>query len=115
MNAAPNKSFYVAGTSDPVEILGAVVLKGVIASPGNTGVAGAEIEFKTGGSGGDVLYSMTIMGTHGSGAPSSTLDGGAFKLQIPGSGIRFYSGLYFEPILATVDSITIIYQGGDVS
>ena len=114
MNAAPNKSYYTAGTSDAVEISGAVVLKGVIAVPADTGVAGAEIEFKTGGSGGDTLYSMTIIGVH-TGSSNALLEGGAFKLQIPGSGIRFDSGLYFEPIVATVHGITIIYQGGDVS
>ena len=113
MNDAPNRSYYVTGTgsSVPVEISGAVVLKGIIAVPSeNTPDAGSYTDFKDGGASGDVLYSLRTLkvsgGTHGT-------DAGAYKIDIPGSGMRFSSGLYYEVIDTAVEDITIIYQGGD--
>ena len=113
MNASPNISYYTAGTAPPVEIDGAVVLKGVIAASVDTSdYEGVFLEFKNGGSGGDVLYKIQLVLVNGSG---NRVDAGASKIVIPGSGIRFDSGLYFEPTTAKVRGITIIYQGGSVA
>ena len=112
MNDAPNISYYTAGTATPVEIDGAVVLKGVIAVAADTGYGGLFLEFKNGGSGGDVLYKIQLVLDESS--ENYRIDGGASKIAIPGSGIRFDSGLYFEPTADRVEAITIIYQGGSV-
>lgn len=83
----------------------------------NTGTVHApyisgEIEFRNGGATGDVLYKLTTTGIDGS-APR--VDQGTICIDFPGQGILFDSGLYYVPLAAAVNSITIVYQGGDPS
>jgi len=117
MEYSPNRTHYVAGSGTGVTINGRVSLCGIIAAPtrnsrtGSAPFISGDVEFKDGGSGGDVRYKLTVTGVDTSSSFSS--DQGTICIEIPGSGILFENGLYYVPTAAAVAHLTIVYQGGD--
>tara|TARA_R110000823_G_scaffold216020_8_gene345631 strand:- start:3112 stop:3468 length:357 start_codon:yes stop_codon:yes gene_type:complete len=116
MEYSPNRTHYVAGSATGVTINGRVSLCGIIAAPTRNSVSTSDpfingsIEFKDGGSGGDVRYKLTVTGID---STFNKCDQGTICIEIPGSGILFENGLYYVPTAAVVGHLTIVYQGGD--